>query len=161
MNIDQDSWSRVRVMTQRLLGVRALTTGLLFFTVVGCSSKNLGQPLSETEEHLYALGKAYIQASSQLNRGPKNFSEIKSFLAADAPGDLLRSPNDGEEFVILWGVDFNKLPPVGGDPYYVGAYEKTGKNGKRFVLRFPIGVVTITDEEFKAAKFPPGHKPPS
>jgi hypothetical protein len=148
-------------MTQRLLGVRALTTGLLFFTVVGCSSKNLGQPLSETEEHLYALGKAYIQASSQLNRGPKNFSEIKSFLAADAPGDLLRSPNDGEEFVILWGVDFNKLPPVGGDPYYVGAYEKTGKNGKRFVLRFPIGVVTITDEEFKAAKFPPGHKPPS
>jgi hypothetical protein len=149
-------------MTQRLLGVRALGTGLLFFTVVGCSSKHTNQqPLSETEERLYTIGKAYIQASAQLNRGPKTISEIKSFLPADAPGDLLRSPNDGEEFVILWGVDFNKLPPVDADPFYIGAYEKTGKSGKRYVLRFPIGVVSMTDEEFKAAKFPPGHKPPS
>jgi hypothetical protein len=110
---------------------------------------------------LYTFGKAYIQASAQLNRGPKNYSEIKSLLPSDATTDLLRSPNDGEEFVILWGVDFNKLPPLGADPFYVGAYEKNGKNGKRYVLRFPIGVVSMTDAELKAANFPPGHnKPP-
>jgi hypothetical protein len=159
MNIGQDSGCGD--MTQRSLDVRALATVLLFFTVVGCSSKHADQHLSETEDHLYAFGKAYIQASVQLNRGPKSISEIKSFLPADAPSDLLRSPNDGEEFVILWGVDFNKLPPVDGDPYYIGAYEKTGKNGKRYVLRFPIGVVSMTDDELKTARFPSGHKPPS
>jgi hypothetical protein len=133
--------------------------GIAFATVIGCSSKNPDRTLNETEDRLFTFGKAYIQASAQLKRGPKDFSEIKSFLPSDATHDVLLSPNDGEEFVILWGVDFNKLPP-GADPFYVGAYEKKGRDGKRYVLRFPIGVVTMTDDELRSAAFPPGHKPP-
>jgi hypothetical protein len=125
----------------------------------GCSHKAVDQPQSPTEERLYIFGKAYLQASAQLGRGPKNVAEIKNYLPGNAPSDLLRSPNDGEEFVILWGVDFNKLPP-GQDPFYVGAYEKNGVGGKRYVLRFPIGVVSMTDAELKAAVFPPGRSPP-
>ena len=138
---------------------KAMAVGLAIGLAIGCSGKPTDKRLSETEDRLYTLGKAYIQASSDLKRGPKEFSEIKSYLPANAPNDLLRSPNDGEDFVILWGVDFNKLP-VGADPYYVGAYEKNGKNGKRFVLRFPIGVLSMTDAELKSAGFPPGYQPP-
>ena len=103
----------------------------------GCSSTNHDKSLSETEEHLYTIGKAYIQASSMLDRGPKNFDEIKSFLPANASSDLFVSPDDGQDFVILWGVDFNKLPPTGRNVYYVGAYEKTGKGGRRVRPPFP------------------------
>lgn len=138
---------------------RAMAVGFSIAFAIGCSGKPADRKLSETEDRLYTFGKAYIQASAVLKRGPKEFSEIKSYLPANAPSDLLRSPNDGEEFVILWGVDFNKLP-VGSDPYYIGAYEKNGKNGKRYVLRFPIGVLSMTDAELKSAGFPPGHKPP-
>jgi len=137
-----------------------VSTLLVFGTAPGCSRSSSTAPsLSPAEDRLYTIGKAYIQANSKLGRGAKNFAEIKSFLPSDAPDDLLRSPNDGEEFVILWGVDFNKLPP-GADPYYVGAYEKTGTGGKRYVLRFPIGVASMTDAELRAAVFPPGHSPP-
>jgi len=147
-------------MKQPFLVGRWLVIGILIGFPIGCSSKPGDRPLSETEERLYTLGKAYIQASAKLNRGPKDFSEIQTFLPSDSSSDLLRSPSDGQEFVILWGVDFNKLP-AGANPYYIGAYEKTGKDGKRYVLRFPIGVITMTDDELKAANFPPGHKPPS
>jgi len=146
-------------MTMWVVIGRALVAGLAMGIVVGCSGKPVDQPQSPTEDRLYTFGKAYIQASSQLGRGARNLAEIKTYLPANAPDDLLRSPNDGENFVILWGVDFNKLPP-GPDPFYVGAYEKTGKGGRRYVLRFPIGVVSMTDSELKAAVFPPGHKPP-
>lgn len=128
-------------------------------SLTGCSGKRSEPSFSAAEDRLYTIGKAYIQASSQLNRGPKSYEEIQSFVPGNASQDLLNSPNDGEPFVILWGVDFNKLPP-GKDPFYVGAYEKTGSGGKRVVLRFPIGVVSMTEAEFRAAVFPPGHQPP-
>jgi hypothetical protein len=141
-------------MTTRSAFALALAVGL-----AGCSGKPSERKLSETEDRLLTFGKAYIQASAKLDRGPKNFDEVKPFLPANVSSDLMRSANDGEEFVVLWGVDFNKLPP-GSDPYYVGAYEKTGSGSRRYVLRFPIGVVAMTHAELKAAQFPMGHSPP-
>lgn len=73
---------------------------------------------------------------------------------------MLRSANDGEPFVILWGVDCNKLSSERKDPFTVAAYEKRGANGTRYVLRFPLSVVAMTDAEFQRAVFPPGHEPP-
>ena len=54
-----------------------------------------------------------VQASHRLERAPKSFEEIKPDLDGPVSDDLLRSPNDGEPFVILWGVDFVRLPPAG------------------------------------------------
>ena len=67
-----------------------------------------------------------------LPRGP---AEIKPYLDAGDAEDITRSPNDGEEFVILRGVDYNKLRP-GKDPYTVAAYEKRGS--RRQALRAPL-----------------------
>jgi hypothetical protein len=57
-------------------------------------------------------------------------------------------------------VDFDKLPTRPDNPYVVGVYEKKGVDGKRYVLRFPLGVKVMTDEQWKKAVFPPGYPPP-
>jgi hypothetical protein len=137
----------------------ALALALALGTVSGCSRKSIDLAESPTANRLYTFGKAYIEANAKLNRGAKNLAEVKPYLPPGTPEDLLRSPNDGEEFVVLWGVDFNKLPP-GPDPFYVGAYEKVGSGGKRYVLRFPIGVVQMTEDELRMAVFPPWFSPP-
>jgi hypothetical protein len=137
----------------------AVLAGLL--GLAGCSGTSADRPLAPTEERLSRLGKAYLHACHRLGRAPRNAAELKPDLEGDVPGDFFRSPNDGEEFVILWGVDFTQLLPGRDDPFTVGAYEKQGVNGKRYVLRFPVGVVQMTEEELRKAVFPPGHKPPS
>jgi hypothetical protein len=129
--------------------------------LAGCSSPRGDPPLTPTEERLYKIGKAYIQATTRLKRAPRNFAEIKANLAGEVSDDWMRSANDGEPFVVLWGVDYNRLPPGRDDPFTVGAYEKNGVGGQRYVLHFPIGVVLLTDEAFRKAIFPPGHKPPN
>ena len=135
-----------------------------FFTaillVAGCSKQGVDKQRNPTEENLYKIGRAYIQACYRLQRGPRNLEEIKSDMEGGFSADVLRSPGDGAEFVILWGVDFAKLPPGANDPFTVGGYEKNGTDGQRYVLRFPIQVIHMSDDAFKAAVFPPGHKPP-
>jgi hypothetical protein len=127
--------------------------------LAGCAAP-VDPQRTPTEDRLYRIGKAYAQASHRLERAPKNFEEIRPNLEGPVSDDLLRSANDGEPFVIHWGVDFVRLPPGGKDPFTIAAYEKHGANGSRYVLRFPLSVVLLTDEEFKKAVFPPGHEPP-
>jgi hypothetical protein len=129
--------------------------------LAGCSGGRIDNPLTPTEERLYRIGKAYIQACHRLGRAPREAGEIRPCVEGDVPDDWLRSPGDGAEFVILWGVDYARLPPARDDPLTVGAYEKAGTAGRRHVLRFPLGVALLTDEELRKAVFPPGHKPPS
>jgi hypothetical protein len=112
------------------------------------------------EDRLYRIGKAYIQSCYRLERGPENFNEIRPNIEGEVPDDLLVSPSDGENFVILWGIDFSQLPSPAKDPFIVGGYEKKGVGGWRYVLRFPLQTSKMTDEAFRAANFPPGHKAP-
>jgi hypothetical protein len=139
----------------------ALLVGPL--TLVGCSSpREINHPRTPTEARLYAIGKAYSRASFRLNRAPINFEEIKPDLEEkDVTDDFLLSPNDGEPFVIFWGVEFHKLPPGREDPFVVAAFERRGTRGQRYVLRFPISVVRMSEEKFSKANFPPGQKPPT
>ena len=128
--------------------------------LVGCG-QGAPKERSPTQERLYRIGKAYLQTCYILERAPTNFEEIKPSMEEDGiPDDLLISPRDGEPFVIFWGVDFTKLVPARDNPFSVAGYEKVGKDGTRFVLRFPIGIVPMTDEELQKAVFPPGHKAP-
>ena len=82
--------------------------------LAGCSGRE--KQRNPTEERLYKIGKAYMQANHRLGRGPKDFEEIKPDLEGGITEDMLRSPNDGENFVILWGVDHAKLLPATNDP---------------------------------------------
>ncbi len=127
--------------------------------LAGCGRRN-DLSAAPAAERLLTIGSAYLNATSRLGRPPRGFADLKPYLPADATEDYLRSPGDGERLVVLWGVDFNKLPPGKDDPFAVGAYEQKGTDGKRYVLRFPRSVARMTDGELRKANFPPGHKPP-
>ena len=128
--------------------------------LTGCGQGG-GRERNPTEERLYKIGTAYLRSCHALGRGPSDFGEIKEHIEGDVPEDLLVSPNDGKPFVILWGVDVTQLRFTRQNIFYVLAYERTGVNGTRYVLRYPIGLVLMTDEELEKAPFPPGHKSPS
>jgi hypothetical protein len=128
--------------------------------LIGCS-RNADRTLNAGEERLLTISNAYLRAADKLGRAPKGFEEIKPYLDGKDSEEILVSPNDGENFVIIWGVDYHRLPPPKENPFTVGGYEKTGKGGKRYVLRYPRSVVLMTDEELRKAAFPPGHKPPA
>jgi hypothetical protein len=135
-----------------------LLVGIVGLT--GCSQGG-GRERNPTEDRLYRLGMVYVRSCHALGRGPGDFGEIKDKIEGDIPEDCLVSPNDGQPFVIHWGVDVTGLRFTRQNTFYVLAYERTGANGARHVLRYPVGLVLMTDEELRKAAFPPGHKPPS
>jgi len=129
---------------------------------LGCGSSEAPPVVAaggESYLHLRTIKSAYANATKALNRPPQNLDELMPFLKkAGDPAKTLRSPDDGEEYKILYGVDIfdvhredGKLPII--------AYEQRGKDGMRYVLE-GNNVRRRTDEEFKQALFPPGHKAP-
>ncbi len=136
-----------------------LTFGSLL-GLLGCGPNRPAASSDPNVLNLQALGAAYQRATITQNRPPANRDELMlAFEDDDAPPDILRSLNDGEEFVIVWGVELRKLKARGAEVPVV-AFEKHGKNGKRAVLRGRNDVVLMTDSELKAAVFPPGYTPP-
>jgi hypothetical protein len=107
-------------------------------------------------QNLKSISLAYFDATAKLGRPPGNLNDLMPFLKKQGdPAVLLRSPDDGKDYTILWGVDVRAAKP----PYPVLAYEQEGKDGKRFVLE-GRNVARVTNDEFKKAPFPPGHKAP-
>jgi hypothetical protein len=139
--------------------VRRWAVVFLLGAAAGCPRKDAPPSMEPAQGQLYKIGQAFVRASARLGRAPAHFADLEP----DLPGaseDILRSPGDGEPFVILWGIDYNKLPPAPKDPFTVGGYEKHGVSGSRWVLRFPLSVVRLSDADLKKAVFPPGHGPP-
>lgn len=127
---------------------------LLFVLLMGCNRAAVGKA-DKTYDKLSQIGEAYMSATDKLNRAPAKIDDLRPHLENFGEvAEILRSDNDGEEFVILWGVDHRIH-----QPYPVTAYEKAGKNGKRYVLRVRH-VIEMTDEELSKAPFPAGHKAP-
>ncbi len=100
----------------------------------------------------------YQTATGELGRPPKNMEELKAPLAplTDEPDKYLRSTRDGEEFVVVWGLQLTKLPLD-----TIIAYERKGVDGKRLVLDLNGVVREVTPEEFAQLRFPKGYKPDS
>ncbi len=139
---------------------RRLAWILGLLVAAGCSRARPVEP-NQTEARLLKIGNAYRNATARLRHAPKDFQELQPNLGKGATEDLLRSPNDGEKFVVIWGVNFDRLPRTqGGSPYVVAVYEQKGVGGKRYVLRFPLSTCRMTDEQWKTASFPPGYTPP-
>jgi hypothetical protein len=121
----------------------------------GCRSHIVGTA-PKSYEQLGKIGSAYRKATDVLDRAPANLPELLPFLKeyGGDPATLLRSPDDNEDYVILWGVDYRSIQPLP-----VTVYEKIGVNGRRQVLRAHVAL-EMTDEEFRRAPFPPGYKCP-
>jgi hypothetical protein len=100
----------------------------------------------------------YVTAAGELGRPPKNMDELKSVLAplTNEPDKYLRSTRDGEEFMVVWGLNLYQQPPD-----TIVAYERKGVDGKRLVLDVNAMVREVTPEEFAKLKFPKGHRPDS
>ena len=134
---------------------------LLLLGCAGCSAKPVVvQETDAARAHLIKLVAAYTQANEHLRRGPRNLDELRPHLKnVDATDAVLRSPNDQEPFVIHWGVDV--LSDSAAAAPLVLAYEKRGKDGKRYVATTLRTTHVMTEAEFRQAGFPKGHKPPS
>jgi hypothetical protein len=135
-----------------------LVTGLLAcLGGFGCGSPEpTPQHVARSFQNLRIIKSAYLKATNELNRPPQNLEDLMPYLKASGdPAKILRSPEDGQEYKILWNVDIinvqGKLPII--------AYEQRGKDGMRYVLEAKE-VRRMSDEEFKQAPFPPGYKAP-
>jgi hypothetical protein len=126
----------------------------------GCSRGSTPEPLSPTHVNLQRIGNAYAYACTRLKRPPENLEDLTPSLQDQGvPEDILRSPNDGERFAIVWGVELRKLKVKGNDLPII-AYERLGKDGKRHVLRGRSEVLLLSESALKEAAFPPGYRFP-
>ncbi len=133
--------------------------GSLLLGCAGCGASQTPVEAPAVQQNIKAVGLAYTQHLDEKKRPPANLDELMPFLKkVGDPDKLLQSPNDGEQFVILYGVDHRSYSSE-GKPVPVTVYEKTGRGGKRFVFR-ANRVMHMTDEELQASPFPPGKKAP-
>lgn len=122
--------------------------------LAGCSSPTtVDVPISE--QNLRKIGAAYREHSEKKGP-PASAKDLLPHLKDEGGEAVFKSENDGEEFVIHWGVD---LKALAGKETPVIAYEKTGRRGTRLVLR-GYQLFHMTDEEFQKAPFPQGAKRP-
>jgi len=139
---------------------RAAYMGLVIVALtvvgVGCPGPAVVKTVPKTYDNLTKISYAYRKATDTLNRAPNSLNELLPYLKehGEDTAAFLKSADDNEDFVILWGVDYRTAVPI---PVMV--HEKHGKGGKRQVLR-GHNIFELTDEEFKAAPFPAGYKAP-
>jgi hypothetical protein len=124
----------------------------------GCTESEPTVPPANDTGNLRGIARVYSTAHRNLGRPPQSVEELKQVLgrAMPDPSSVFRSHRDGEEYVIVWGLDllgrdFNSSAPL--------AYEKKGVEGKRLVVDCRGEVTEITNAEFAKLKFPKGHKP--
>ena len=136
----------------------AVAAVLTCCVVAGCSRKVqvADETESRSQEALRTIAAAYNACIAKRGKPPAGPDEIVPFLPKDtSPNDALRSPQDDQPFVIIWGTDPRKGMDV--NPLVIG-YEAQGKNGRRMVFT-AMGVFSMTDSRFKEARFPEGHTP--
>ena len=137
--------------------INSIFMSILFIVMlVGCGSGDKPSTIT-TDPTIIALdklGRAYIRGT------PKTKAELLSiFKSCNHPKELLISPSDGQEFIIVYSVELKGLKVTGAQLPIV-AFEKTGKDGKRYALRGMNTVVHLTEAELKSSVFPEGYKFP-
>jgi hypothetical protein len=122
----------------------------------GCSAK---PPPPQTADHLRKILQAFDLANYEKRRGPKDEDELKVYLkqleGVQDPDQWLRSPNDGQPYEIIWGVNLMDETDIKA----IVAYEKQGVAGKRQVITVARIVREMSDAEFSEATFATGKKP--
>ena len=129
---------------------------------IGCTPSQVvvQAQLDPSHENLMRIGSAYSRFNTKYRKAPANVADLLPFLKEFGnPEQLLRSPKDGEPYIICWRVDL-QVPQPWVQSTGVLAYEKHGAAGKHYVLTTMRSVVLMTDEELRQASFPPGHRPP-
>ena len=121
---------------------------------MGCPSrKEVASSLAPDEftpeaEAILHVGQAYRDAYTARKKPPSSIKDLKPYLAKFGdPDSVLISPSDGQPYEITWGVVPGHPPrSMKVSPFLV--CEKSGKDGKRYVLDFTFKVRCLTEEEF-------------
>ncbi len=141
---------------------RRLPLGVWCLIAMGCSSSapvKVETPRIPAADNLKKILAAYGQFCATEQKPPESAEDLKPALAKlGNPDELLRSPRDGQPFVICWGVDLMR-PVDWAKSTPVLAYEKQGLDGRRYVLTTRRNVELMRDQDFRQASFPPGHTP--
>jgi hypothetical protein len=126
------------------------------FVVLGCGGPaTVTAPADPVSSSMMKIVDAYRTATIKLNHPPRNMEELKpSLKEKGVTDDMLKSPRDGQPYMIIWGIDITK-PPTSGDPRNMPViiYEKEGAGGKRWVVT-QFSPQEMTDEEFAQANVP-------
>ncbi len=137
---------------------------ILLLPMYGCGKRAVVGPVDKTRMKLQAIIGAYRAATLKADKAPAKAEDLLPFLgeASTSEGqkrETFRSDNDGEEFVIAWGVDFRKqgADALSRDAIFI--YEKRGKDGQRYVLKLPTDIFVIPDDVFQKSQFPKGYQP--
>lgn len=137
--------------------LRGHLVALVALAVAGCSSRS-GPQEEPAAFRLRKIGQAYELAADLRNRPPRKVDELermfKELGETGDPAELLRSPRDGQPYVIIFGAPFDA-----DDRATLLAYEKNGAEGTRYVLTLAREVKLMKNEEFARATFAQGHKP--
>jgi hypothetical protein len=119
---------------------------------VGCSAKPVLIETPKETHNINYVVVAYMTAEARLGHPPKNEEELKPFLKDFGnPDEVLTSPNDGEKFVVLYGTRATA-------GLRIIAYEKKGKDGKRYVANPQVRIWPVTEEQFGQLRLPAGNK---
>ena len=123
---------------------------LLVATLAAGCSRGPAQSTS-VEQNLRHIGMAYDQTSKKDGRLPRNTEDLKPALQRFGdPEAILVSPNDGQPFVIHWGISIFRPGPTRG-VFPILAHEAIGVDGKKYVLDNMLGVRQMTEAELDQA----------
>jgi hypothetical protein len=129
---------------------------LLTSLPTGCAEKPKFQE-NKAADHLRKIATAFTMGP-YAGGIPKNAAELKALLKQlspkEDPDELLRSPNDGEPYEIMWGANFDRQTDINA----IFAHEKKGVDGKRFVINVARIVSQMTDAEFAGANVAHGKR---
>ncbi|SRR5216683_2098132 len=135
------------VCDQAVLGLIAL-----FSLLTGCSQKIEPQPVPPAEARIRKLGSIYHEFGASQHKKPASMDELKAWAKKVSKTKLAEmqiedaeavffSPRDNQPYVLVHG------GPAG--PWQVIAHEKTGMDGKRYVVTARGSALEIEDAAFK------------
>ena len=123
---------------------------LLFVAALMAGCSRGPTQAGSVEQNLRNVGLAYDQTAKKAGRPPRSAEDLKPALQRFGdPEALLVSPNDGQPFVIRWGVQVFRPGPKGVFP--ILAHEAAGVGGKKYVLDNMLGVRQMTVAELDQA----------
>src|SRR5262245_28912503 len=124
----------------------------------GCAGKR-GPEENQAAAHLRKIALAYDEVIYLKRRPPRGPEDLRPVLQEickpDDPDVLLRSPNDGEPYEIVWGINLGRQT----DGSVLLAYEKKGADGRRYAINVARVVTHLTDAEIGKASPPKGKGP--
>lgn len=133
---------------------------ILACVLAGCASPPPEEQIDPAERRLRLLHGAYEAAFRRLGRPPRDAQELAEHLPRGE--DVLVSPNDGEPFVVLWGVSctpvglasWEKTKPAGSaDTSPIFAYERRGTIRGRCVARLFGETAVLPEDQFAQSWF--------